>query len=133
MARRRHLSRIAVMQTLFERDARSTDTAESLMRNCGGQEGEADLEFASALLDGVLQREEEKVGLLIDRISGVVHMEEAACESAPETLQGMARQWLRGVYKLKTELLLILELDQLLTLTGKTEEDDQGSPTVETP
>lgn len=59
MARKRHLSRIAVMQTLFERDARPTDTDISLERNCGGQNGDADLEFASTLLAGVLQKEEE--------------------------------------------------------------------------
>ncbi|MEK7563671.1 MAG: transcription antitermination factor NusB [Patescibacteria group bacterium] len=59
MARKRHLARIAVMQTLFERDSRSVDTDSTLERNCGGQEGETDAEFASTLLAGVLSKEED--------------------------------------------------------------------------
>jgi len=59
MARRRHLSRIAVMQTLFERAARPVDSDAALERNCTGQEGEADLEFAKVLLEGVLKHEED--------------------------------------------------------------------------
>lgn len=59
MARRRHLSRIAVMQTLFERDARPADIAESLRRNCAAQEGEIDAAFSEVLLKGIIEREQE--------------------------------------------------------------------------
>lgn len=57
MARRRHLSRIAVMQVLFEREKRpQVDTVAALGLN--EQElGEIDREFADALLDGVLKNE----------------------------------------------------------------------------
>lgn len=57
MARKRHLARIAVMQTLFERGTRNVDTDASLLRNCAGQEGEADEEFAVTLLKGIIERE----------------------------------------------------------------------------
>jgi len=58
MARRRHLSRIAVMQVLFERERRPhVDPAESLALN-HDELGEMDDEFAGALLTGVLANEE---------------------------------------------------------------------------
>lgn len=58
MARRRHLSRIAVMQVLFEREQRTCDEAESLERNAR-ELGEIDRPFAETLLLGVLEREED--------------------------------------------------------------------------
>ncbi len=59
MARRRHLSRIAVMQALFERETRpGIDMTASLQRN--GQElGELDMEFAEVLLNGILEKEDD--------------------------------------------------------------------------
>ncbi|MDO8649224.1 MAG: transcription antitermination factor NusB [Candidatus Peregrinibacteria bacterium] len=59
MARRRHLSRIAVMQALFEREKHTVaDVEQSLLRN--EQElGELDETFAAGLLAGVLGREDE--------------------------------------------------------------------------
>ncbi len=62
MARRRHLSRIAVMQVLFEREKRQEliEPQSALLRD--GQElGEIDTPFAEALLDGVLTREREVI------------------------------------------------------------------------
>ncbi len=59
MARRRHLSRIAVMQVLFEREQRpDIDITDSLTRNVA-ELGEVDAEFAESLLQGVLEHEGE--------------------------------------------------------------------------
>ncbi len=59
MARRRPLSRIAVMQVLFERERRGEiDPAEALKRN-EEELGEVDGEFAALLLEGVLDHESE--------------------------------------------------------------------------
>lgn len=58
MARKRHLSRIAVMQTLFERESRETDPERSLTINAE-ELGELDHEFAEILLAGVLDKEDE--------------------------------------------------------------------------
>lgn len=61
MARRRHLSRIAVMQALFEREKHpASDPAQSLAKNAE-ELGEMDMAFAQALLEGVLAREAEIV------------------------------------------------------------------------
>lgn len=59
MARRRHLSRIAVMQVLFERDKRpQLDVAQSLALN-ESELGDLDHEFAESLLEGILENVEE--------------------------------------------------------------------------
>lgn len=59
MARRRHLSRIAVMQVLFERERRvGMEPEKSLMMN-EEELGDIDREFAAALLKGVLENETE--------------------------------------------------------------------------
>jgi len=57
MARRRHLSRIAVMQVLFEREQRpSLDPSQALDLN-ESELGDMDREFADILLKGVLDNE----------------------------------------------------------------------------
>ncbi|MBI2117703.1 transcription antitermination factor NusB, partial [Candidatus Peregrinibacteria bacterium] len=59
MARRRHLSRIAVMQVLFERERRpEVEPEEALLRNARELNG-IDAPFASNLLRGILQHEGE--------------------------------------------------------------------------
>lgn len=58
MARRRHLSRIAVMQVLFEMENREVNPIDSLKRN-SDELGGIDVEFGDALLDGVMEREDD--------------------------------------------------------------------------
>ncbi len=59
MARRRHLSRIAVMQVLFEREKRGTSNFDaSLVRNMD-ELGECDRDFAQTLLTGTIDKEQD--------------------------------------------------------------------------
>lgn len=59
MARRRHQSRIAVMQVLFEREQHAkTDPKRALKLN-EEELGEMDAEFAQVLLEGVLENMDE--------------------------------------------------------------------------
>ncbi len=55
MPRKRHLSRIAVVQTLFEMERREVEPLESLERNIE-ELGEVDNDFALQLLDGVIEK-----------------------------------------------------------------------------
>ncbi len=62
MARKRHLSRIAVMQVLFERERRADfDCSAALKRDASElkESGEIDQEFAETLLEGILDHEEK--------------------------------------------------------------------------
>lgn len=62
MARKRHLSRVAVLQVLFERERRTVDAEASLARNIKElqkQSGEVDEKFSAELLQGVLEKEQD--------------------------------------------------------------------------
>jgi N utilization substance protein B len=59
MARRRHLSRIAVMQVLFERERRPEIDATASLGLNEIELGEVDQDFAEKLLKGVLEHHDE--------------------------------------------------------------------------
>ncbi|HVW67191.1 MAG TPA: transcription antitermination factor NusB [Candidatus Peribacteraceae bacterium] len=70
MARRRHLSRIAVMQVLFEREKRpEIDTEKSLGLN-EVELGEVDREFADVLLKGVTEHYDDICKAIQDHAPG---------------------------------------------------------------
>jgi len=58
------------------------------------------------------------VGLLVDEIGDVIDLDDASFEPPPETLQGDARSFITGAYKLKGRLLLALDLDRTLSSIG---------------
>ena len=59
----------------------------------------------------VVRTAEGAVSLLVDEIGDVIEVEAEALETPPETLQGFAREVVRGVYKLPGALLLVLDTD----------------------
>jgi purine-binding chemotaxis protein CheW len=65
----------------------------------------------------VVRTNEGAVSLLVDEIGDVIEVEEETLESPPETLQGFAREVVRGVYKLSGRLLLALDIDRIVDLT----------------
>ena len=63
MARKRHLSRIAVMQVLFERGYRDIDIQKSLQLNIN-ELGAVDETFARTLLEGSIAMEDELIAVI---------------------------------------------------------------------
>jgi purine-binding chemotaxis protein CheW len=66
----------------------------------------------------VVRTGDEAVSLLVDEIGDVLEVEEDAFERPPETLQGEARELIRGAYKLKDKLLLVLDTEKAVTLAA---------------
>lgn len=64
----------------------------------------------------VLRRDDGVMSLLVDAIGDVTEVDEAAFERPPETLQGQAREMIRGAFKLDTRLLLVLDADKVLSV-----------------
>ncbi|MGO8790716.1 MAG: chemotaxis protein CheW [Terriglobia bacterium] len=62
----------------------------------------------------VIRTEDGAVSLLVDEIGDVLEVEEEAFELPPGTLSGEAREFIRGVYKLKGALLIALDKDKML-------------------
>lgn len=54
----------------------------------------------------------EPVALLVDSIGAVVDVEDAWFEAPPETLTGVARELIRGAYKLPGQLLHALDVNR---------------------
>ena len=48
----------------------------------------------------------------------MLEVEDATFEQPPETLSGVARELIRGVYKLKDALLLVLDTEKAVNVSG---------------
>jgi purine-binding chemotaxis protein CheW len=66
----------------------------------------------------VIRDEDGLISLLVDEIGEVMNADEAAFERPPETLQGKAREMIQGAHKLKDGLLLVLDSDKAMDITG---------------
>jgi len=66
----------------------------------------------------VIRRDDGPISLLVDEIGDVVEVEEESFEDPPETLEARRREFLRGVYKLKDKLLLLLDTEKAISVAG---------------
>ncbi|MDR3460041.1 MAG: chemotaxis protein CheW [Verrucomicrobiae bacterium] len=66
----------------------------------------------------VVRSEDGAVSLLVDEIGDVVEIQDDIFEHPPETLKGVARELVQGVYKLKAQLLLILDTEKTVNLAN---------------
>jgi purine-binding chemotaxis protein CheW len=69
-------------------------------------------------LNVVVQTDDGAVSLLVDEIGDVLVVQEKLFERPPETLKGTARALIRGAYKLPDRLLLILDTERTVNVTG---------------
>jgi purine-binding chemotaxis protein CheW len=60
----------------------------------------------------VVRSDDGPVSFLVDEIGDVLEVDEESFERPPETLQGAARGLVRGVYRLKDRLMLVLDTDR---------------------
>ena len=66
----------------------------------------------------VIRRDDGPISLLVDEIGDVVDVEEESFEDPPDTIEARRREFLRGVYKLKDKLLLLLDTDKAVAIVG---------------
>ncbi len=64
----------------------------------------------------VIRRDDGPISLLVDEIGEVVEVDEQSFEPAPDTLQSQGGEFLRGVYKLREQLLLLLDIEKTMTV-----------------
>ena len=65
----------------------------------------------------VVRADGETVSFLVDEIGDVIEVEEDCAEQPPETLRAEMRELVQGVYKLKGQLLLVLDTER--TVNGE--------------
>ncbi len=63
----------------------------------------------------VIQTRQGIFSLLVDRIGDVLEVNEDCFEHPPDTLEGIARELIRGAYKLQGRLLLVLNVEKLFS------------------
>ena len=68
----------------------------------------------SSPINVVLKTAEGAVSLLVDKIGDVLELDDSSYERPPETLSGVARELIRGAFKLEDRLLLILDTEEAL-------------------
>jgi purine-binding chemotaxis protein CheW len=69
----------------------------------------------------VLRTSDGVVSLLVDEIGDVLELDVRDFERAPETLGGVFREVVLGVYKLEQRLLLALDVERIVTLGTQAE------------
>jgi purine-binding chemotaxis protein CheW len=67
----------------------------------------------------VVRTHDGAVSLLVDEIGDVLDVDAATFEEPPENLAPAARELIRGVYKLKDRLLLVLDTERTVDLTSE--------------
>lgn len=69
----------------------------------------------------VVRCEDGAISFLVDQIGDVQEINPNNLEPIPETLQGSARSMLTGTYKMKEQLLLILNTERAMNVTKATD------------
>jgi purine-binding chemotaxis protein CheW len=72
----------------------------------------------------VVRTNQGTVSLLVDEIGDVIDVTAEALERPPETLQGVAREVIEGVYKLPDRLLLALDVNRVVEVGERSEPAD---------
>ena len=75
-------------------------------------EGESPMNMVVRTADGA-------VSLLVDEIGDVLDVDSATYEKPPENLDRRAREIIRGVYKMKDRLLLVLDTERTVDVAAK--------------
>jgi len=71
-------------------------------------------EYGEATRIIIVNVEEMEVGLIVDAANDVIDIPLSAIEPPPKVVGGVESVYLRGVAKLKTRLLILLNLDRIL-------------------
>jgi purine-binding chemotaxis protein CheW len=66
----------------------------------------------------VVRGDDGAMSLLVDEIGDVQEVDQEAFERPPEMLHGVARELIRGAYKLKDRLLLVLDTVKAANFSG---------------
>jgi len=73
----------------------------------------------------VICTDDGAVSFLVDEIEDIIEVDESSFEHPPETLQGVARELIRGAYKLPNRLLLVLDSGKAVEMTTGSQHKDQ--------
>jgi len=64
----------------------------------------------------VIDNKDEKIGLLVDKMSDVVYADTNDFEAPPSNVQGIAGSFFLNIYKMEGKLAAILNIDEILAV-----------------
>lgn len=70
------------------------------------------------------------VGIIVDSVVKVLKIEESGMQAAPRIAKGIESEYLKGIVRDRDELLLVLDMDKVLTSTEKVRLDIFSSDNV---
>lgn len=83
-------------------------------RRAGLDEEQADRTKKARIL--VVEADGRLVGVIVDEVAEVLRLAEENIEAAPAMVAGINNQYIRGVGKLKDDLLILIEIEKVLTV-----------------
>jgi len=66
----------------------------------------------------ILRSEGGTLSFLVDQVGDVIEVDQSDFEEPPENLKGASRKLIRGAYKLKERLMLVLDTENTLDFSG---------------
>ncbi len=82
------------------------------------QLGLADRPDENKPMNVIVRTADGPVSLLVDDIGDVVEVDSEQFDSPPDTLEGVARELIRGVYKFDGRLLLVLDIERATAVSA---------------
>ena len=71
-------------------------------------------DLGSPVMNVIVREDGEPVSLLVDRIGEVIELSDDALERTPDTLTGPCRELIAGTFKLRSRLMLALDVRRAL-------------------
>jgi purine-binding chemotaxis protein CheW len=63
----------------------------------------------------VVEADRRLVGVIVDEVAEVLRLAEDQTEPAPPMVAGLSNQYIRGVGKLEDDLLILIEIEKILS------------------
>ncbi|HLB05679.1 MAG TPA: chemotaxis protein CheW [Thermodesulfobacteriota bacterium] len=69
-------------------------------------------------------QDQKRVGIIVDSVVKVLRMEESQIQAAPKIAKGIESEYLKGIVRDGDELVLVLDMEKVLTTTEKVRLDE---------
>ena len=68
-----------------------------------------------------VELDDTRVGLIVDAVPGVTEIDTSSVESPPDVFKGISARYLKGVARLDDRLVILVDLEEVLTSEEKIE------------
>ncbi|KPJ85200.1 MAG: chemotaxis protein CheW [Spirochaetes bacterium DG_61] len=79
----------------------------------------------------VVEVDEKSIGMVVDSVSHVIRLSEDEIEPPPPLIGGLSSEFIRGVGKLGENLIILLDIDSILTTEEKLELEQMEEPVLD--